>query len=66
MRAHALFLKASRRCPAYGIFLAAERYKSNSIWRLTDVPIMTKENYVKRYSLEEQGDFVPTDNPNKN
>ena len=24
MRAHAVFLKASRRCPAYGMFLAAE------------------------------------------
>ncbi len=54
MRAHALFLKASRRCPAYGMFLAAEGYQSNTIWKLTDVPIMTKENYVKRYSLEER------------
>ena len=54
MRAHAVFLKASRHCPAYGMFLAAEGYKSTSIWRLTDVPIMTKENYVKRYSLEER------------
>lgn len=54
MRAHALFLKASRRCPAYGMFLEAEGYKGSAIWRLTDVPIMTKENYVKRYSLEER------------
>ena len=54
MRAHALFLKASRRCPAYGMFLEAEGYKSSAIWRLIDVPIMTKENYVKRYSLEER------------
>lgn len=54
MRAHALFLKASRHCPAYGMFLEAEGYKSNTIWKLTGVPIMTKENYVKRYSLEER------------
>jgi hypothetical protein len=52
MRAHALFLKARRRCPAYGMFLEAEGYQSNTVWKLTDVPIMTKENYVKRYSLK--------------
>jgi len=54
MRAHALFLKASRSCPAYRMFLEAEGYKSKGTWKLTDVPIMTKENYVKRYSLEER------------
>ncbi|HTF68763.1 MAG TPA: hypothetical protein VK638_39395, partial [Edaphobacter sp.] len=54
MRAHALFLKAKRHCPAYGMFLEAEGYQNNTIWKLTDVPIMTKENYVKRYSLEER------------
>jgi phenylacetate-CoA ligase len=54
MRAHALFLKASRSCPAYATFLAAEGYKSNKAWKLADVPVMTKENYVKRYSLEER------------
>jgi phenylacetate-CoA ligase len=54
MRAHALFLKASRRCPAYRMFLEAEGYRSNGVWKLTGVPIMTKENYVKRYSLEER------------
>jgi phenylacetate-CoA ligase len=54
MRAHALFLKARRRCPAYGMFLEAEGYQSNTVWKLTEVPIMTKENYVKRYSLEER------------
>jgi phenylacetate-CoA ligase len=54
MRAHALFLKASRSCPAYRLFLAAEGYKSNAAWKLTDVPVMTKENYVKQYSLEER------------
>ncbi|HEY4358895.1 MAG TPA: hypothetical protein VGN16_24320 [Acidobacteriaceae bacterium] len=53
-RAHALFLKASRRCPAYGMFLQAEGYKSTTSWKLTDVPVMTKENYVKRYTLEER------------
>jgi len=54
MRAHALFLKARRRCPAYGMFLKTEGYQSHGTWKLTDVPVMTKENYVKRYSLEER------------
>lgn len=54
MRARALFLKAKRRCPAYGMFLEAEGYQSKTAWKLTDVPTMTKENYVKRYSLEQR------------
>jgi len=54
MRAHALFLKASRRCPAYRMFLEAEGYRSRGEWRLEDVPVMTKENYVKKYTLEER------------
>lgn len=53
-RAHALFLKASRRCPAYRLFLEADGYQGKTIWKLTDVPIMTKENYIKRYTLEER------------
>jgi phenylacetate-CoA ligase len=61
MRAHALFLKAGRHCPAYRMFLEAEGYQAKTIWKLTDVPIMTKENYVKRYSLEERcyGGAIP-------
>src|ERR1700721_2046294 len=61
MRAHALFLKAKRHCPAYGMFLEAEGYQNKATWKLADVPVMTKENYVKRYSLEERcyGGAIP-------
>jgi phenylacetate-CoA ligase len=61
IRAHALFLKARQHCPAYAMFLEAEGYQSKTIWKLTDVPIMTKENYVKKYSLEERcyGGAIP-------
>ena len=43
------------------MFLEAEGYTSGKRWRLTDVPVMTKENYVKRYSLEERcyGGAIP-------
>ena len=54
MRAHATFLKASRTCPAYRELLQAEGYKSGGRWRLSDVPVMTKENYVKRYTIEQR------------
>jgi phenylacetate-CoA ligase len=54
MRARAVFLKASRRCPAYREFLAAEQYKRGARWQLSNVPATTKDNYVKRYSLEER------------
>lgn len=53
MRAHAVFLKASDRCPAYKSFLQTEGYK-NKRWKLSDLPVMTKENYVKKYSIEER------------
>ena len=36
------------------MFLEAEGYQNKATWKLADVPIMTKENYVKRYSLEER------------
>ncbi|MGH9968722.1 MAG: phenylacetate--CoA ligase family protein [Pyrinomonadaceae bacterium] len=54
MRAHAAFLKASNYCPAYQKFLAAEGYKDPGSWSLSRLPIMTKENYVKKYSIEER------------
>jgi phenylacetate-CoA ligase len=54
MRAHAAFLKASRTCPAYREFLKAEGYKGGGKWRPGDVPVMTKENYVKRYTIEQR------------
>jgi phenylacetate-CoA ligase len=60
MRAHAVFLKASRKCPAYRQFLQDQGY-SQAKWSLAGVPVMTKENYVKRYSLEERcyGGAIP-------
>jgi phenylacetate-CoA ligase len=54
MRAHAVFLKASKTCPAYQKFLAAEGFENTGDWKLTQLPVMTKENYVKKYSLEER------------
>jgi len=54
MRAHAVFLKARDRCPAYQQFLKHEGYKDAGGWKLSDVPVMTKENYVKVYSIEDR------------
>jgi phenylacetate-CoA ligase len=61
IRAHSVFLKAQKRCPAYRDFLLKERYAGRNKWSLSDVPIMTKENYVKCYSLEERcyGGAIP-------
>ncbi|MFN2578030.1 MAG: hypothetical protein ABR607_10115 [Pyrinomonadaceae bacterium] len=54
LRAHAAFLKAANRCPAYGAFLKAEKYAQPGRWRLSNVPVMTKENYVKKFGIEER------------
>jgi phenylacetate-CoA ligase len=54
MRAQAVFLKARDRCPAYQQFLKNEGYKDSGGWKLSDVPVMTKENYVKVYSIEDR------------
>jgi len=54
MRAHAVFLKAKKSCPGYRNFLLAEGYSAAGGWRLEKVPVMTKDNYVKRYTLEER------------
>jgi phenylacetate-CoA ligase len=54
MRAHAVFLKAKDRCPAYQEFLAAQGYKYSGSWNLSKVPVMTKENYVKKFSIEQR------------
>jgi phenylacetate-CoA ligase len=61
MRAHAVFLKARKKCPAYRDFLIQEGYAAGKKWTLADVPVMAKENYVKRYSLEERcyGGAIP-------
>ena len=53
MRAQAVFLKARDTCPAYQKFLASEGY-DKSDWDLRTLPVMTKENYVKKYSIEER------------
>jgi len=54
LRAHAAFIKAKDRCPAYHDFLQAESYQEQGRWSLASVPVMTKENYVKQYSLEQR------------
>ncbi len=54
LRSYAVFYNARTRCPAYKKFLAAEGYRPTGRWQITDVPVMTKENYVKKYSLEER------------
>jgi phenylacetate-CoA ligase len=53
MRAQAVFLKAKDTCPAYQKFLADEGYRASN-WDLKHLPVMTKENYVKKYSIEER------------
>jgi phenylacetate-CoA ligase len=54
LRIRAVFLKAQADCPAYARFLAAEGYRPRRPWRLADVPVTTKENYVKKYTIEER------------
>ncbi|MFN2530022.1 MAG: CoF synthetase, partial [Pyrinomonadaceae bacterium] len=54
MRAHAVYVKARALCPAYQKFLVAEGYGENGSWKLGRLPVMTKENYVRKYSIEER------------
>jgi phenylacetate-CoA ligase len=54
MRARSLFLKARTQCPAYRRFLDEQGYRPAARWRLVDVPVTTKQNYVKRYSIEDR------------
>jgi phenylacetate-CoA ligase len=54
LRAQAVYLKAREQCPAYRDFLAAEGHREGSRWQLSGLPVMTKENYVKRYGIEER------------
>ena len=51
LRAHAVYLKAKDHCPAYRAFLESQDGRKDRRWRLSDLPITTKENYVKKYSL---------------
>ncbi|MDQ4122617.1 MAG: CoF synthetase [Acidobacteriota bacterium] len=61
VRAFAVFERARRECPAYREFLNAENYEQRNGWRLENVPVMTKENYVKKYTIEERcyGGAIP-------
>jgi phenylacetate-coenzyme A ligase PaaK-like adenylate-forming protein len=52
MRARAVYLKAKDRCPAYRRFLEANGYKQRGGWKLSSLPVTTKENYVKKYTIE--------------
>jgi phenylacetate-CoA ligase len=52
LRLRVLYLKARKACPAYAKFLRASGYRERRPWRLADVPVTTKENYVKAYSIE--------------
>lgn len=54
MRAHAVYSRARSRCPAYRQFLDASGYAENGRWSLDRLPVMTKENYVKKYSIQER------------
>lgn len=54
MRAEAVYLKARRRCPAYRELLRESGHRETRRWRLSDLPVMTKENYVKKYGIEER------------
>src|SRR5262249_12778184 len=54
LRAEAAFLKAKRTCPAYQKFLKDQGYEARFQWKLQEIPVMTKENYVKKYSLEDR------------
>jgi phenylacetate-CoA ligase len=51
LRAHAVYLKAKDHCPAYRGFLETEGYRKRGSWQLSDLPITTKENYVKKYGI---------------
>jgi phenylacetate-CoA ligase len=51
LRAHAVYLKAKDHCPAYRVFLETEGYRRHGRWKLADLPITTKDNYVKKYSI---------------
>ena len=51
LRAHAVYLKAKDHCPAYRAFLESEGQNHPRGWKLSNLPITTKDNYVRKYSL---------------
>lgn len=54
LRAHAVYLKAKDHCPAYRALLESEGHRKNGRWQLSALPITTKENYIKKYSIVER------------
>lgn len=54
LRAEAVYLKARRSCPAYRKLLEESGHRDEGSWSLAGLPVMTKENYVKRYGIEER------------
>jgi len=52
LRAREVLLKARDECPAYRAFLAEHGCGAGVPRRWSDVPVTTKENYVKRHSIE--------------
>jgi len=54
LRAHAVYLKARDHCPAYRTFLESQGLPKNGPWKLSNLPITTKENYVKKYLLTDR------------
>jgi phenylacetate-CoA ligase len=54
LRAEAVYLKARRRCPAYRRLLEESGHRDVGRWSLAGLPVMTKENYVKKYGIEER------------
>lgn len=54
-KAWEVYLKARRDCPAYRDFLASHNAASiHSPRELSLLPVTTKENYVKKYSIEDR------------
>lgn len=54
LRLRALYLKASNDCPAYREFLREQGWALRGPWHFRDLPLTTKENYVKRWPLEKR------------
>jgi phenylacetate-CoA ligase len=56
IRAQRVYLQARDRCPAYAALIASQgkSVQKSRQWRLDRLPIMTKENFVKQYSLEQR------------
>jgi phenylacetate-CoA ligase len=54
MRARSVCRRARSECPAYARFLADSGFAEPRPWRWSAVPVTTKDNYVKRYSIEDR------------